>query len=567
MITNPRTLIRYLLVMKWAARLTLATALLVTLGACTPDAGPTTTANRPQPSSTTQASIPLTTTGPQADPTVPQTDSNGAFVGSLLDGSPYAVTIEPLRTGETIDGVSAVIAVELGDTSAFLDVTLEPQTIEGAVWEGDAYLVPVGDWTVRIAGVSPDERELRQAVESVEGWVSSGLPVLDLKPPLRWASDIEHETVMEVRYSTFSVRRGCRTLAAICSEQHAVQLSNVEPTDEDLFWIESHSQRPEADAWFIDPGPLSPRGGHQVMWTGDEMIVWGGSTADTPPNLIDGAAFDPATTTWRMLAPIPDETSQLNVAVWAGDQMIVVSASSTMSYDPDTDEWRAIGDGAALSSETQVQWTGTRLALWTTEGISLFDPRDGAWEELPDPGFGGPSQWEGALRSARTALIAVGLDTPDCSGRLAAKWNGTDWERLPKVDLATAEYADCGYPNQTAVIDGYLVYWTDNNHPTMALNLLTEELMKIDTIPLSGAESPSGPIEVGSGVLVPQWGEAAWLPSVDASWVSLDMPGQGRGAEMIWTGDEVLMWAAACCYGSSNTQFTVDAWRWTMLGP
>ena len=101
----------------------------------------------------------------------------------------------------------------------------------------------------------------------------------------------------------------------------------------------------------------------------------------------------------------------------------------------------------------------------------------------------------------------------------------------------------------------------------MALNLLTDELDKIDTIPLSGAEGPSGPIEVGSGILVPQWGESAWLPGVDSSWVSLDMPGQGVDHHMIWTGDEVLMWGATCCYGSSNTQFTVDAWRWTMLGP
>ncbi len=519
----------------------------------------------PGSTTTTPSTVPTTPPEPGADPTIPERDSNDFIVGTLLDGTPFTVIIEPRRSGEMIVGVSAVIAAVLIGTSAFLDVTVIPGANE-AGWEGDKYLLPVGDLTVRVGEVPPDEPLLRRLVESLAGRVVSGLPVLELEPPLRWASDIETDTVMEVEYSTFSVRRGCRALADVCSEKHAVQLTSVKATDDDFLMIESRSERPRPDAWYIDPGPLSPRGGHQVMWTGDEMIVWGGSTADSPPNLVDGAAFDPDTTTWRMLPPMPDDTWRQTVAVWAGDEMLVVSGASVDSYDPDSDEWRTIGDGIALSTESQAHWTGTRVAVWTAEGISLFDPRDGVWEELPDPGFGGPGRWEGALRSARATLIAVGLDAPYCSARLAAKWNGTAWDALPKVDLAAGEYADCGYPNQTAVVDGYLVYWTDSIHPTLALNLLTEELRTIDTIPLSGAEGPSGPIEVGSGILVPQWGEAAWLPTIDASWVSLDMPGQGWNADMIWTGDEVMMWGATCCYGSSNTQFTVDAWRWTMLG-
>jgi hypothetical protein len=544
-------------------------ALLSLVAACTSGSSSASVTVQETPSSTTSAASATTTTTADLtnNPTVPQTDSNGALVGTLLDGTEYSVIIEPSRPNEAIGGVTAVIAAELGDVSAFLEVSVEPGTVGDSSWEGDTYLLPIGDWTVRISGVAPDERELRQAVESIDGQESAGLPVLKLEPPLRWASDIETETVMQVQYSTFSVRRGCQTLAATCSVGHAVQLTNVEASDDDFLFLESRAPRPTTDAWFVDPGPLVPRGGHQVMWTGEEMIVWGGSVADTPPNLVDGAAFGPDTSTWRSLAAAAVEAPQQTAAVWAGDRMIVVSGDSTLAYEADRDTWETIGDGLDLSSELHIRWTGSTVAVWTANGISTFTPTTGMWTQLPDPGFGGPGRWEGHLLSASGGLVAVGLDAPVCSGRLAARWNGVEWDPVPEVDLTNGELADCGLANQSAVIDGQLIFWEDRAHPTMAFDFRTDRWEKVDTIPLSGTEGASGAIEVGSGILVPQGTEAAWLPSVDASWIMLDMPGQGSDLDMIWTGDVVVMWGSTCCYGAGDDPFSIDAWRWTMLGP
>jgi hypothetical protein len=47
-------------------------------------------------------------------------------------------------------------------------------------------------------------------------------------------------------------------------------------------------------------GAPSPRLGHTAVWTGTEMIVWGGFGRDG--ELEDGAAFDPARGTWRSIA-------------------------------------------------------------------------------------------------------------------------------------------------------------------------------------------------------------------------------------------------------------------------
>jgi hypothetical protein len=50
---------------------------------------------------------------------------------------------------------------------------------------------------------------------------------------------------------------------------------------------------PAADRWDdLENGPFTSRAGHTAVWTGQDMLVWGGSTADV--GLADGAAYRPA---------------------------------------------------------------------------------------------------------------------------------------------------------------------------------------------------------------------------------------------------------------------------------
>jgi hypothetical protein len=49
---------------------------------------------------------------------------------------------------------------------------------------------------------------------------------------------------------------------------------------------------PATNRWQPLPaGPLSGRVSHTAVWTGQEMLVWGGTAGDT--GLADGAAFQP----------------------------------------------------------------------------------------------------------------------------------------------------------------------------------------------------------------------------------------------------------------------------------
>ena len=76
-----------------------------------------------------------------------------------------------------------------------------------------------------------------------------------------------------------------------------------------------------ADTWtLMSPGPLSGRGAHRALWTGREMLVWGGFNTT---ELNDGATYNPESDTWAALPPSPLMPRQGQAMVWAGNQAVI----------------------------------------------------------------------------------------------------------------------------------------------------------------------------------------------------------------------------------------------------
>lgn len=119
---------------------------------------------------------------------------------------------------------------------------------------------------------------------------------------------------------------------------------------------------PMNDAWRDTSigGAPSPRIDHTAVWTGKEMIVWGGQPKTLPnqPHVLNtGGAYDPVHDTWRATslenAPPPRVK---HVAVWTGTRMVVLGGDAELVleevlvggvYDPVTDRWeRTTSDGA-----------------------------------------------------------------------------------------------------------------------------------------------------------------------------------------------------------------------------
>ena len=58
---------------------------------------------------------------------------------------------------------------------------------------------------------------------------------------------------------------------------------------------------PATDSWRPTSTLNAPsaRSGHSAVWTGHEMIVWGGGTLSFVPPFNTGGRYDPATDSWR----------------------------------------------------------------------------------------------------------------------------------------------------------------------------------------------------------------------------------------------------------------------------
>ena len=76
------------------------------------------------------------------------------------------------------------------------------------------------------------------------------------------------------------------------------------------------------DTWQPTLSPYPSRVFHTAVWTGSEMIVWGGFDFSSYPNT--GERYDPATDTWTATATTNAPSARINhTAVWTGSEMIV----------------------------------------------------------------------------------------------------------------------------------------------------------------------------------------------------------------------------------------------------
>lgn len=153
-----------------------------------------------------------------------------------------------------------------------------------------------------------------------------------------------------------------------------------------------------SDTWLpiSTTGAPSARFGHTAVWSGSEMIVWGGVGA-TGVVLRDGARYNPSTDSWVPIAATGAPGERLgHVAMWTGTEMIVWgdmfgSTNSGGLYNPTTDSWRATDTLCAPSGRWRAPaiWTGARMIIWGGTTVSsyfangaAYDPVGNTWAQL-----------------------------------------------------------------------------------------------------------------------------------------------------------------------------------------
>jgi N-acetylneuraminic acid mutarotase len=155
---------------------------------------------------------------------------------------------------------------------------------------------------------------------------------------------------------------------------------------------------PATDTWrsISLNGAPSPRGNHVALWTGSEMLVWSGS--DNHGNLADGARYDPTSDTWKPITAAGMTAGSSAAAVWTGREMLVLGATGEFNappgvrYDPKTDQWRPISAKGAVLGGSPV-WTGSEVIIWgrtvLSTGVPInsmarYDPASDSWASLPE---------------------------------------------------------------------------------------------------------------------------------------------------------------------------------------
>ena len=159
-----------------------------------------------------------------------------------------------------------------------------------------------------------------------------------------------------------------------------------------------------------------------AVWTGTEMIVWGGTTSTSPFVTNTGGRYNPATDTWT---PTSTGTNcptarELPAYVWTGTEMIVWGGNNAANvpladggrYNPVADSWAATSTGTgcpAARTHLTAVWTGNAMIVWGGVSSTAYENTGARYTPATDT-------W---------APTSTGADCPAGRHFHTAVWTGT----------------------------------------------------------------------------------------------------------------------------------------------
>jgi N-acetylneuraminic acid mutarotase len=164
---------------------------------------------------------------------------------------------------------------------------------------------------------------------------------------------------------------------------------------------------PAIDSWVatsVGGGVPGSRTAHSAVWTGREMIVWGGLGDVGEGWLTTGGRYNPMTDSWAATSTGANVPPALrgHAAVWTGREMIVRGSFNDIPtggrYDPATDSWRAMSPGPSVAAgnfgSPTYLWTGTEMIVWggccNHTGEGRYNPTTDSWTTI-STGPGAPN--------------------------------------------------------------------------------------------------------------------------------------------------------------------------------
>jgi hypothetical protein len=153
------------------------------------------------------------------------------------------------------------------------------------------------------------------------------------------------------------------------------------------------------EGWTRLADPPEARRSAADVWTGSELLVWGGCdpavVGDCAPTR-DGFAYDPGSERWSPMPSAP-VAAIARRSIWTGTEAIFVTAEEGrvggLAYDPATRTWRTLADAPIAGSPAVVVWTGSDVFVWgggtpsdpALDG-AIYEPAADRWRSIaPSP--------------------------------------------------------------------------------------------------------------------------------------------------------------------------------------
>ena len=422
-------------------------------------------------------------------------------------------------------------------------------------------------------------------VRSVEGYLLKSAALRPLRPIV--ADDLQREVERmarstrdpEVLAELFAALEHNPYLIAEClgrrfladrSYQELVGDSDPHPGAIDDRWREpwiDHSRLRTVTigrAFACESPPPERRERHTAIWTGSEMIVWGGQLGST--HYRNGSRFDPVTDTWQSISDVgaPSVRSE-HTAVWTGTEMIVWGGSRNSGvrndgarYDPLTDSWQPLSAGPAARREHTAVWTGSEMIVWgggtgsgTVRSGGRYDPSTDSWQATstgafcPAPRFEHTAVWTGSQ------MVVWG-------GIGGATWLQTGGRYDPGTDTwqsVSVTGAPASRSEHTAVwTGGEMVVWGGQNAGSFLGDGARYDPMIDGWTPVSSTGAPNGRWQhaatwTGSEMVVwggrPYWVQGGLYNPASDSWrptSTVGAPEPRRRHTAVWTGTDMIVW-------------------------
>ncbi len=323
-------------------------------------------------------------------------------------------------------------------------------------------------------------------------------------------------------------------------------------------------------AWTTLPttGAPSARGYQCSVWTGTEMILWGGTGASG--DLADGVRYNPSTKTWTAMGSVNAPTARNRPrAVWTGTEMIVwggstggTAVNTGARYNPTTNTWTAISTTGAPAGriDPAAVWSGTEMLIWGG-GVGFFggasfndgaryNPTTNTWTAMSNTGAPSARSEFCSVWTGTELLVWGGIDYLP-GGQIfndGARYNPTNnsWTPMTSTGAPSARW------NGGAVWTG-----TEMLISTGAFNAKGAARYNPATnVWVTGSDAPfvcqQGPVVwTGTKMFVSGGGSLSYDVAKDA-WLDLgsSAPAARFDSSAVWTGSEWLVWGGQYQGGS-----------------